>query len=69
MPVDFRTCPEVPVEPPAPIVPLTSRVAIGLSVPIPTSPVDVTRNLSLPAVSTVKVSLAGNLIAVSVSPV
>ena len=48
--------------------PTTSSFACGSVVPIPTSPVEVTRSLSLPAVSIVKVSLAGNLIAVSVSP-
>ena len=38
-------------------------------VPIPTRPAEVIRSLSLPAVSTVNVSSAGNLIAVLVSPV
>ena len=38
-------------------------------VPIPTRPAEVIRIASLPAVSTVNVSAAGNLIAVSVSPV
>ena len=47
----------------------TSRFDDGLLVPIPTSPAEVTRTLSLPAVSIVNVSAAGNLIAVLVSPV
>jgi hypothetical protein len=47
----------------------TSKNLAGTSVPIPTEPIPVIRTLSLPAVSTVNVSAAGNLIAVSVSPV
>ena len=41
----------------------------GLSVPIPTLPLDRMRSLSLPAVSNVIVSAEGNLIFVLVSPV
>jgi hypothetical protein len=47
----------------------TSKNLAGSSVPMPTEPAAPTRTLSLPAVSTVNVSAAGNLIAVSVSPV
>ena len=36
---------------------------------MPTEPIPVIRSLSVPAVSTVNVSAAGNLIVVSVSPV
>ena len=46
----------------------TSKIPKG-SVPIPTLPSDVMRSLSSPLVSTVNVSLAGNLIAVLLSPI
>ena len=46
-----------------------SKFAAGSSVPIPTLPVELIRSLSLPPVSAVIVSAAGNLIAVLVSPV
>jgi len=45
-----------------------SNFFVGFVIPIPTEPSEVIRSLSLPAVSTVNVSAAGNLIAVSVSP-
>ena len=48
---------------------LISRSLPGLTVLIPTRPLESMRNLSLPAVSTVTVSAAGNLILVSVSPI
>ena len=41
---------------------------VGLSVPIPTKPAAEMRSASLPVVSNEMVSLAGNLIAVFVSP-
>ena len=53
----------------AAISPLTSNSTPAAAVlPIPTSPVELTLNLSTPAVSTVNILLPGNLIAVSVSP-
>ena len=49
--------------------PATVNTSLGLMVPIPNLPAEVIRSLSMLAVSTVTVSLVGNLMAVSVSPV
>ena len=45
------------------------NLTVGELYPIPTSPFDVMRSLSLPPVSAVIVSAAGNQIEVFVSPV
>ena len=50
-------------------VSVTDNLASGLLLPRPNLPAEVILNLSLPPVSAVIVSAAGNLIAVFVSPV
>jgi len=51
------------------VVPLICTLVAGDISPIPRLPLESTRSASLPAVSTVNVSAAGNLMAVLVSPV